>query len=703
MRIAKSMCRLICGFSLQLASVYFSTEIFVAQSTIFFWMQTGFTILLMFYTPVNKTKRYSYLERYAHLPLASIAYYIVRRKVYPRLLLALVCVSNALGQLVACESLVYFYPDLRESDVRSLRFCSIVFGFPVCLASAVASIPGSISFHEIVDVPVEIAIVNYFIGHVTGTSSIIYPGLVIPTLYKNAKTPSIMDVLPALLVIPLCFIQDYGVFAFMDLFLVFGLLIFTSVRVDQMYASIVGFCCSAIMLVSTICGYGPFMFALRGAPFRHVVISSQLCYAAMTTCSSLVSVVFGKLRSSEESEKRSRENMEDMVNRQSLVFFRITHDIRSNVAIIDSLTDEMSCKLKGNSALHLIDVENYIKTMQVSTLLATKLLKDLVDTFRFGNGKESPMQMPRHEISIHDLLETTSRFAQILVNSKKKDIEVHVEISGHKILSTVPSKEAEFVFFSDRSSLDQILVNLVENSVKYTGQGHIKISADIVSKFRLEIRVEDTGIGIPSDEIPKLFEPFYRCKNAVSYGPGTGLGLNNVLNVVKTIGGELLVSSVEGNGSCFKVSLPIGSPQLYRGSCSRISSLNVLIVDDSAIVRNLCSRYVVDMGCTVHAVENVESAMSHLDTGDHLEYGMVICDFYMTGLTGGDFVDLIRKDKVTGLDKNVPVIICTGDDSVEILWKKVVKISKPFGASSVKNATEHVLSDDPLLLSGSLI
>jgi two-component system phosphate regulon sensor histidine kinase PhoR len=108
----------------------------------------------------------------------------------------------------------------------------------------------------------------------------------------------------------------------------------------------------------------------------------------------------------------------------------------------------------------------------------------------------------------------------------------------------------------DSQRLEQVLVNLIHNAVKFTGAGgEVLLEADAgISEVRFVVR--DSGIGIPVDEIPRIFERFYRVDKSRT-GSGTGLGLSIAKHVVEAHGGKIWAESIEGHGSTFYFSIPI--------------------------------------------------------------------------------------------------------------------------------------------------
>jgi two-component system sensor histidine kinase VicK len=111
--------------------------------------------------------------------------------------------------------------------------------------------------------------------------------------------------------------------------------------------------------------------------------------------------------------------------------------------------------------------------------------------------------------------------------------------------------------WGDRSELDRIMNNLVSNAIKYTKKGAVRVVAEQSDGF-VRVVVADTGIGIPKDALPRLFQEFFRAKNAkVIQETGTGLGLAIVKDLVERYDGEITVDSVEEKGTTFTLSLPL--------------------------------------------------------------------------------------------------------------------------------------------------
>jgi signal transduction histidine kinase len=114
--------------------------------------------------------------------------------------------------------------------------------------------------------------------------------------------------------------------------------------------------------------------------------------------------------------------------------------------------------------------------------------------------------------------------------------------------------------WGDKSELDRIVNNLVSNAVKYTPRGKVRLRAERTDGF-VRVVVADSGIGIPQDAMPHLFEEFFRAPNAKKTAQtGTGLGLAIVKDLVERYDGTIEVQSVEGQGTTFTLTLPLAEP-----------------------------------------------------------------------------------------------------------------------------------------------
>ena len=223
--------------------------------------------------------------------------------------------------------------------------------------------------------------------------------------------------------------------------------------------------------------------------------------------------------------------------------------------------------------------------------------------------------------------------------------------------------------FGDDFRLQQVLINLLGNSAKFTSQGSIKLEVICSSdphisdnQFELEFRVTDTGIGIAKEKLKDLFDPFSQADSGVdrSYG-GTGLGLSIVKHLVKLLGGRVDVKSTLGEGSVFSVTLPFGlSNQSQLNMFSersdnseyRLDDLNVLVIDDSEINLELASGLLEDLGARVDRALSGQKALATLYELNGV-VDVILMDLQMPILDGFETATIIKEQK---LFKHIPII-----------------------------------------------
>ncbi|WP_420403623.1 ATP-binding protein [Nisaea sp.] len=227
---------------------------------------------------------------------------------------------------------------------------------------------------------------------------------------------------------------------------------------------------------------------------------------------------------------------------------------------------------------------------------------------------------------------------------------------------------------SDQTRVRQILYNLVGNAVKFTSDGevHVSVSSERKSgrRTRLAICVRDEGIGIASDRIEQILDPFSQADNSVSrkFG-GTGLGLPITKRLAEALGGGLSIESTPGKGSVFIASIMVDDysdvAEAVRGkeSDGRSSGrnhgygLHVLVVDDVSINREVAGELLKRFGCSYDAAQDGMEAVEKAQSG---AYDIILLDVHMPRMDGKAAMKAIRElEKKTG--KHVRIYAWTAD------------------------------------------
>ncbi|MFM0340727.1 ATP-binding protein [Paraburkholderia fungorum] len=201
--------------------------------------------------------------------------------------------------------------------------------------------------------------------------------------------------------------------------------------------------------------------------------------------------------------------------------------------------------------------------------------------------------------------------------------------------------------FGDPARLQQIIINLVSNGIKFTESGHIEVRTDVVARrddgIEIVVEVTDTGIGIAPDVIPQLFRPFSQAETGHEKRfEGTGLGLAISKGLAEAMGGSISVQSEIGRGSTFAVRLPFALAQPEDGVPKVALTSRVLVVDDVALNRDVVSELLRAEGCDVMAAGSGQEALDILKTQ---RFDLVLMDIRMPVMDGLATTAAIRSSR----------------------------------------------------------
>jgi CheY-like chemotaxis protein len=215
------------------------------------------------------------------------------------------------------------------------------------------------------------------------------------------------------------------------------------------------------------------------------------------------------------------------------------------------------------------------------------------------------------------------------------------------VQSTVP---AETFIDADENLIRQVFQNLIGNALKFTpAGGSITIGLKENNSDRTILEISDTGIGIPKNEIERLFKIDEKYSRKGLQGEtGTGLGLPICHEIMKHHHGSIDVRSEEGRGTTFLLTLPKAKKRTFR---------NILIVDDVKGNRMILSRFMkrISDECSIHFAETGREALAMLGT---VSIDLILTDYHMPEMDGFEFIRSIRSSDTT---KKLPVIMISGD------------------------------------------
>lgn len=679
------------GFALQLLSVYTSISIFV-KDTSYLWTGMAITAGLLFNTPAECR-----LERFAHVFSGALAYYLLdfHYERFPTGLVVTVALCNALGCVVGehCFRRVFPRTPMTPRDIEQLKFLGALMLFPVFVGSLAASVPGSVAFRLYFGANLWKVFVNYTVGHISGTTVVLYPTMVLPALWSSKQPIQPAMVLGLAGVVLMFAFTDYGVFAFGAILGAYGSIVTVSTHLDQWNACLMGAVAAALMLGLTMGGRGPFnsvCYFEEGA--RNVILSTQLATTVATGCSAFVSISSTRLRKLQAREKASLERAEKMIETQTVQLCKVGHDMLNNSTFIWGVTESLADTLPpiGQSTSQL-------KSIQAAITMNGTLVKDMIDSFK-PEGHGRPVR--RTEVDVQEMAGLHVNFAKALVRMAGKSIETTLDKG---------TTEGEFKVFTDRDRLHQILSNLVGNAVKYTKSGTIVLRVyrqdDSGTTGSVILQVIDTGIGIDAEDIPKVFGTVFRCARGAQLSPGSGLGLSSVLDLCKLLGAKVdLKSPGVDKGTTVTLELPIGTDPTKTNAVDAgvewtppATGFRALVVDDSLVIREMMKRCLIRLGCDVTPLGSGEKAKEHfVAKGGAID--VVITDMYMGQgqCTGADLISDIRQGRLRGVSKNVPCILCSGREvKMEEFGDNTLLMWKPFSETDVSHALQVITQRTP--------
>ncbi|MGI9243453.1 MAG: ATP-binding protein [Verrucomicrobiales bacterium] len=216
------------------------------------------------------------------------------------------------------------------------------------------------------------------------------------------------------------------------------------------------------------------------------------------------------------------------------------------------------------------------------------------------------------------------------------------------------SAEVPRGIITDPMKLRQVLINLLGNSVKFTAEGAVSLRVAEATKGQLRFDIEDTGMGIGSEKLLDIFEPFKQAEGGETEG-GTGLGLAISRRIAEALGGTLSATSEPGEGSCFTLVIPLEETDEIKGDDFSVTlpdsnvsfhlpegtSRSVLVADDRETNRDILNQILDDAGFEVVLVDDGDVALESLR---EREYDIFLCDVRMPRMNGIDVVRAIRSD-----------------------------------------------------------
>ena len=342
----------------------------------------------------------------------------------------------------------------------------------------------------------------------------------------------------------------------------------------------------------------------------------------------------------------AKEKAEKASNARAEFLSTVSHELRTPLNAINGIAHLL---LEENPKKTQM---NYLESLKYSGNYLTTFINDILEINKIDSNK---IELENINFNLKQLLENIQNSLKELAsdNSNEFSIEIDQEIPNNLI--------------GDPTKLSQIILNLINNALKFTQNGNVDVIAKLVSledeeqkEATIAFEVKDTGIGIAEDKLETVFDSFSQGSVEINrkYG-GTGLGLTIVKKLVTLLGGKIKLESVIDKGSCFSFELhfkvsdnPLQVEQkTYIYDSSSLINKKILIVEDNKINQMVSRKMLENKGIQCEIIDNGEEA---IEIARNNEFDMILMDVHLPGING-----TIAAKKIRKFDDKTPIIALT--------------------------------------------
>ena len=353
----------------------------------------------------------------------------------------------------------------------------------------------------------------------------------------------------------------------------------------------------------------------------------------------------------------------------------MSHEIRTPINGVTGMVQLIETTQLSTEQKEYIDIINE----SASNLLV--IINDILDVTKMQVGK---MALEEVNYSLQDNVRTLIKIFSFKTAAKGIALNCEIALAVPQLLSGDPVR------------LNQILTNLINNAIKFTENGEVKLSVDIVAEdektINLRFVVMDTGIGIAEDKIESVFESFTQASSDTTrkYG-GTGLGLTISKQLIELQGGTISLVSKLGAGSSFSFVLPVkrveksvaSERNIEQTEVSGMDHVNILLAEDNLINQKVASKLLFKKGAQVDIANNGSEV---LDMLEKKKYDIILMDINMPVLDGFETTQCIRQSN--SRFQRIPIIALTASALASEKAKCIEVgmddyLSKPFKAEEL--------------------
>ncbi len=392
-----------------------------------------------------------------------------------------------------------------------------------------------------------------------------------------------------------------------------------------------------------------------------------------------------KLQRSQDLAKKASQAKEDFLSTMS-------HEIRTPLNGVIGITNILLMEE------HLESQQEHLQGLKFSSEHLLALINDILDYNKIEAGK---IDLEEKDFDFNGLLAALKRNFDF--QAAEKGIKFKIK----------RDEEIPSVLVGDSTRLSQILNNLLSNAIKFTSEGQVVLDIEEVHNTHdtidIHFQIKDTGIGIPEEKIPHIFEKFKQADSNTTrkYG-GSGLGLSICKSLLELMKSNLNVTSVVNEGSNFnfkvqfkksdKAVTKIGQSRILHVGDANLSGTNILVAEDNKLNQHVVKRFLAKWGADFDIVENGQEAV---DKFAEKHYDIILMDLQMPIMNGYDASRLI-KEKSDAEGRKIPIIALTASAHIDVKFKtRAIGMTgflpKPFNPVQLYETIKEQISAESLL------
>ena len=459
-------------------------------------------------------------------------------------------------------------------------------------------------------------------------------------------------------------------------FLCGPIVIWTAFRFTPRETATGVFILSSIAIWGTLNGFGPFVMRNE----NQSLLMLQSWTAALTITAMAIAAAIAERNRAQAAIEQQKETVEAANRTKDNFLAMLSHELRTPltpvIAAVDALESETSPSDIAKSSLSMI---------RRNVELESQLIDDLLDLTRIAKDK---LQLRFGSIDANEIVANVVEICRAEAEERRLNLRVNLRAGAHHVLA-------------DSAKFQQIIWNLVKNAIKFTGEnGDILLSTTNPEPQTLVITIKDTGIGIDSEIMNRIFDPFEQGERAFQrrYG-GLGLGLAISKSLTQAHGGTLTAQS-EGRdrGSTFVLTMKTVSPparvvKFTAPPVAETRPLKILLVDDHLDTCTALERLLVRRGHLVAAAHNVRSAM---EAAARSSFDLLISDIALPDGTGIELMSYLRAiSRIPGIA--ISGFGMNGDIEKSFEAGFTEHLVKPVKMETLEAAIDRVISRSPNL------